>query len=881
MSNTMDKKIEQAYQEWIAALDVVEDAIFMHDKEFHILRCNRAYQQLAALPFKQIIGQPYFDIFPKTHTPLQHCLQEMENTVAEEVQVGDTIFRSHAYAIKDEQGGYLYSLHTLEDITERQYIQRALQESEMQYRRLFEAAKDGILILDAETGVIVDANPFILHLLSYTLNECTGKKLWEIGLFADIEESKAAFRELQSKQYIRYDDLPLKTKDGRQINVEFISNIYEVNGQKVIQCNIRDITERLRAKQALSESEMQYRRLFEAAKEGILILDAETGVIVDANPFILALLSYTLNEFIGKKLWEIGFFTDIEASKEAFIELQAKGYIRYEDLPLKTKDGRQINVEFISNLYEAGDWKIIQCNIRDISERRRAQEMLIASHELFQSVVENIPVRIFWKDIDLRFLGCNAAFARDAGMSSPQELIGKDDFQMGWSEQAESYRADDKKVMDSGIPKIGYEEGQTTPEGNQIWLRTSKVPLRAIDGSIFGILGIYDDITERKAAEEALRRANRALRTLSAGNEALIRAENEDTLLRSVTRIIVEQGSYSLAVVDYADENPQKSITPMAWSGLKEKHYWAKNLSWADTEQGQLPISKVIRTGTTQICRDISSEDGFNPYKDAARSHGYVSNIALPLSYEGKTFGALSIYSSISEPFDEEEVRLLEELANDLAYGIITLRARIEHEQHAVILRRSLEQSIQIIAATVEARDPYTAGHQRRVGELATAIAQEMGLGEEQIEGVHFAAIIHDLGKIHIPAEILSKPGKLSDMEFMFIHTHPQAGYDILKEVKFPWPIADIILQHHEKLDGSGYPRGLKGDQILLESKIITVADVVEAMSSHRPYRSALGIEKALDEIRRGRGSLYHPAVVDACLKLFSEKRFTFSSESL
>jgi len=196
-----------------------------------------------------------------------------------------------------------------------------------------------------------------------------------------------------------------------------------------------------------------------------------------------------------------------------------------------------------------------------------------------------------------------------------------------------------------------------------------------------------------------------------------------------------------------------------------------------------------------------------------------------------------------------------------------------------MLLRQSLEQSIQTIAATVESRDPYTAGHQRRVAELATAIAREMELPEEQVQGVHFAAVIHDLGKIHVPAEILSKPGRLSKLEFMLIQTHPQTGYDILKDIKFPWPIAEIILQHHERLDGSGYPQGLKGDQILFEANILAVADVVEAMSSHRPYRAALGVQQAVDEIRRGRGSVYDPSVVDACLKLFTEKRFAFAKE--
>ena len=190
------------------------------------------------------------------------------------------------------------------------------------------------------------------------------------------------------------------------------------------------------------------------------------------------------------------------------------------------------------------------------------------------------------------------------------------------------------------------------------------------------------------------------------------------------------------------------------------------------------------------------------------------------------------------------------------------------------ILRESLEQSIQTIADTVEARDPYTAGHQRRVAELAAAIAREMDLPEEQVTGIHLAATIHDLGKIHIPAEILSKPSRLNAIEYMLIKTHPQDGYDILKNVKFPWPIADIILQHHERLDGSGYPQGLKGDAILLEARILCVADVVEAMSSHRPYRPGLGIDAALEEITSSRGIQYDPQVVDACVALFREKKY-------
>ena len=190
-------------------------------------------------------------------------------------------------------------------------------------------------------------------------------------------------------------------------------------------------------------------------------------------------------------------------------------------------------------------------------------------------------------------------------------------------------------------------------------------------------------------------------------------------------------------------------------------------------------------------------------------------------------------------------------------------------------LRRALKGVVQAMSVTVEMRDPYTAGHQHRVSRLSVAIAREMGLPERQIEGIRMAGDIHDIGKIYVPAEILSKPGKLTDIEFTIIKTHPQVGFDILKNVEFPWPIADIVVQHHERLDGRGYPAGLKGASILPEARIIIVADVVEAMSSHRPYRPAHGIDKALEEISLHRGTVYDAVVVDACLRLFKEKGFS------
>ncbi|MDP8269596.1 MAG: HD domain-containing protein [Candidatus Tenebribacter davisii] len=207
-------------------------------------------------------------------------------------------------------------------------------------------------------------------------------------------------------------------------------------------------------------------------------------------------------------------------------------------------------------------------------------------------------------------------------------------------------------------------------------------------------------------------------------------------------------------------------------------------------------------------------------------------------------------------------------LLNDNTESIL---AEDKLKQSFTMLQKATGDIIQAMSYTSEIRDPYTAGHQKKVAELAVAIGKEMNINEEQLQGVKFAAMIHDIGKISVPSDILSKPGKIGKTEFEVVKGHSQTGYELLDKINFPWPISIIVYQHHEKLDGSGYPNGLKGDEILLEAKIIAVADTVEAMTSHRPYRPALGIDKALDEIITNKGRLYEPAVVDACVHLFKQ----------
>jgi putative two-component system response regulator len=243
----------------------------------------------------------------------------------------------------------------------------------------------------------------------------------------------------------------------------------------------------------------------------------------------------------------------------------------------------------------------------------------------------------------------------------------------------------------------------------------------------------------------------------------------------------------------------------------------------------------------------------------------------------------IGAYDYINKPFDLN--RVLISVTNALHRRQLEMNNRAyRHELEKKVrertaelqetmerLEKTLDGVIDTIAYTLEKRDPYTSGHQRRVAQLACSIAKTMNLPKDLISGLRMAALVHDIGKVYVPSDILSKPGKLSEVELGLIKTHPQIGYEIMKKIEFPWPIAEITFQHHERIDGSGYPRGLSGSEILMEAKILGVADVVEAMVSHRPYRPAHGLDKVIEDISKNRGILYDAEVADACVEILKK----------
>lgn len=370
---------------------------------------------------------------------------------------------------------------------------------------------------------------------------------------------------------------------------------------------------------------------------------------------------------------------------------------------------------------------------------------------------------------------------------------------------------------------------------------------------------------KKSSKDREIRRLNTLKDAISKINHLLLDVKKESVLYQKVCDILIKTGEYNFIWIGLFDTQKNK-INCEAFAGKEN----------GNSEQIENPVVMATETDKILIVNDIATDSFSKPWRSEALYRDYRAMAAVPLICNKKIIGNLNVYSGIENSFKSRETKFLKEVANDIAIGIKSIRYEKELEKNYFNTKRALYETIDSIALISERRDSYTAGHQKRVAVLTRAIAKEMKLDTNMTEGIYLISILHDIGKMFIPLSILSKPASLSKAEIMLIQSHCKEGYDILKNIEFPWPIAKTILQHHERINGSGYPYRLKDKDILLEAKILAVADTIEAMSSHRPYRPAIGLDRALEEIAKNKGILYDSLTVDVCIDLFKNKKFKF-----
>ncbi len=481
-----------------------------------------------------------------------------------------------------------------------------------------------------------------------------------------------------------------------------------------------------------------------------------------------------------------------------------------------------------------------------IDQEKLKKEMEILSNKFevmeqqYQYVVQNSHDIVYSLDIDGNFTFINDSAKQILGCDS-HDLLGKHYSTVIYPEYMEKakYKFNERRSVSRGKEYVRLRLKTLEGDDTRIWPKRVTVELKAKgiydksvkkNGDVFvGTYGVARDISGHIEKEELLKLLRAYFQQLFNNSPDAIAIMDNHSRVIDVNQSFEELFKFSNKELRFKDIHD--FIVP------HELYEEAKSVS-----------EEVLTNGSVH-------KESVRSRKDGSRVN--VSIIGYPIQFGSEQIGMYGIYRDLTR----------------LKHSEKELQSNLEK------LRKAMGGIIHAMVSTVEVRDPYTAGHQQRVANLARAIAQEMELPKEEVEGIRMASTLHDLGKVNIPAEILSKPGRLTDIEFSLIKMHPEIAYEILKKIDFSWPIAEIVYQHHERIDGSGYPRGLRGKDIPLAARILTVADVVEAIASHRPYRPALGMKKALNEISKNGGIFYDRDVVDACLRLFTKKKFIFNRE--
>lgn len=580
--------------------------------------------------------------------------------------------------------------------------------------------------------------------------------------------------------------------------------------------------------EVLRDKESIYNFLLDNSK-GIILILSRRGKILFANKTILDNFGYSEEEIAGKSI--TSFLTKDSIMRALYALAQEFLGLPQPEMEVraKTKSGeiRYLKVAKGScPIYEEGKLIGVMVSASDITDPKKAKKELGESEQRFKELWNNAPVAYHILDAKGIITNVNQTEAKMLGYAK-EEMAGKSIFEFILPEQKEEAKKRfQQKMSGRHVPKASNRI-YVKKDGSKIYVDIDEVLERDYDDKIIGVRATMIDITKQKETDAGLKTSVELYRDLVEGAGVAILVNDREGSSKYVNEKYAEIFGYSV------EEIKKQSIRSIVYPD--------------DVEKVLAYHTRQIQGGETH-----SKYEFRGVKKDGTVIYLEVASIALE---EGE-----NIVGTRSYLWDITERKTTEmELKNVLE-----------------MLRKAMGATVQAISRLVEMRDPYTAGHQRRVADLARAIAKEMGLSNDQIDGIRVTALIHDIGKISVPAEILSKPGRLTEVEFDMIKTHPQCGYDILRSIEFPWPVAQIVLQHHERIDGSGYPSGISDKEITQEAKILAVADVVEAMISHRPYRPALGINKALEEISKNSGVLYDPKVVEVCTNLFVQKGFNF-----
>ena len=587
--------------------------------------------------------------------------------------------------------------------------------------------------------------------------------------------------------------------------------------------------------QELVASETRYRRLFESAQDGILILDAQTAQIIDVNPFLANLLGYPKDVFIGKRIWEIGPLKDIIASMENFMELQQNDYIRYENLPLETIDARKIEVEFVSNVYLVDGKRVIQCNIRDITDRKHLERLLHLERNLLNQTLKSIGDAVVSTDAAGNVVMVNrvaevlTGWTENAAKGKPLKKVVRFINTAG----KRKYFTMKNKVMKSGKSvEIATDTFLIPQSGPKLSIEGCAAPITLENGKVAGVVMAFRDCSEKKKTLQAIE-------YLSCHDQLT--------------------GLYNRRFYDGAVKKLEsEKFVPLTLLMIDVNGLKLTNDAFGH-HAGDILLKRVADI-LTKVCRDddVVARIGGDefvlilPETDAQHADVILRRINNAILSERLDTGMLSVSIGVGYRTEgPESLRMAYKNAEDAMY---------RHKLYESTSIRS--RTIDLITNTLFEKSPRESVHSRRVGLICEALAVKMDLNADAINRMRVSGLMHDIGKIGVPESILNKPYGLNHLEWNEMKRHPEIGYRILLSAPQYYEVADCVLAHHERWDGKGYPKGLRGEEIPFQARVVTLADSFEAMMSNRPYRKALSLDEAVIEIQNCSGSQFDPDIV-------------------
>jgi PAS domain S-box-containing protein/putative nucleotidyltransferase with HDIG domain len=826
-----EEALREAHADLRATLAAVPDLVFEVDAEGRIHAYHAPLPERLYAPPAAFLGKTVGDVLPPDAA--RTILDALEEAVqhgshrgamyALDLPGGRRWFDLSIAAKGDKRGSQGRYVAIARDVTVQETAAVALREGEERLALALDATSDGLYDVDFRSGH-THYSPRYAAMLGYDPSELRpSQETWERLLHPeDRGHAVQVLRECLSGGVDAYEmEFRLRTKSRAWRWIlsrgKIVARDADGRALRLVGTH-RDITPRVETREALRASEEKYRLLVENASEAVFV--AQDGFVKFSNQATARLLGRSPEDVAVRPFAEF-----IHPEDRAMVIERYRRRLAGEDV----ESGYAIRVlhadggtRWVMNNAVRVEWEGRPATLNlvdDITERKRAEASVRESEERFRQIFEESPIGMVTAGLDFRFTRTNVAFCRMLGYTE-EEFLSKTFVDITHPDHVGGDVESVKRVARGEIPSYRTEKRYIRKDGRIVWGAVVVSAVRDGAGRVLYFISMIEDITARRESEEALAESERKYREMA---NALPTCVFEADLSGRVT---------------YANQ------TGLDWFGYSEDEIVGhKNIVEMVVEEEREMASRTFQRAAE--VGDVPAGEYLAKRKDGTTFPSLVSSRAIVR--DGRTVGVRGILIDVTE--------------------------RVEAARR---IERTLLGTIHALGVTTERRDPYTAGHQERVARLAVAMGRKMGLSEDQLEGLRVAGLLHDVGKVSVPAEILSKPTALTAIEFSIVRVHPETGHAILQEIEFPWPVAAIVLQHHERMDGSGYPRGLRGDEILLEARILAVADTLEAMASHRPYRAAIGMKDALNEVALGRGTVYDEGAAAACLEIFAEGGFSF-----